>query len=79
VNFEIDTEGRVLSINAPDRPRAVGKSIVETPWSVIVGVYRDVNGIRVPTEAEATWCLTEGPFTCWRAKIVEFRLRTESN
>jgi hypothetical protein len=74
VNFEIDTHGRVVGVNAPDRPRAVGKEIVETPWSGIFAHYEELNGVRVPIRAEVTWHLPEGPFLCWRAQIHEFRL-----
>lgn len=52
VNFEIDSDRRVLAINASDCPRAFAKQLVETPWSGIFADYKDFNGIRVPTRAE---------------------------
>lgn len=73
VNFEIDRDGRVLGVNAPDRPRAVGKETVETPWSGVFAEYQEFDGVRVPTRAEVTWHLPEGLFPCWRAHIDEFR------
>ena len=72
VNCKIAGNGRVLAVNAPDRPRTVGKQIVETPWSGVFADYQEFNGIRVPTRAEVTWHLPEGPFPCWRAHVTEF-------
>ena len=59
MNFEIDAEGSVRGISTLDRPRAVGNSIVETPWSGIFGAYRTFSGVRVPTQGEVTWHLAE--------------------
>lgn len=74
VDFDVDTEGRVLGIRAEDRPRAAGKSIIETPWSGTFSEYRMFGAIRVPTKAEVTWHLPEGVFTWWRGRITAFRL-----
>jgi len=74
VEFEVDAEGRVLGGTAASRPRVVGKSVVDTAWSGAFGEYRMFDGLRVPTTAEATWHLPEGPFTYWRGRVVEFRV-----
>jgi hypothetical protein len=74
VEFDIDDEGHVLGGSAPGRPRVVGKSVIETPWSGRFGEYRTFDRIRVPTVAEVSWLLPGGPFTYWRGRIVEFRL-----
>jgi hypothetical protein len=72
--FEIDSEGYVLAGTVPSRPRLVGKSLVETPWSGTFGVYRMFDGVRLPTTAEATWHLPEGPFGYWRGRVTDFRV-----
>jgi hypothetical protein len=72
--FEIDGEGRVLGGFVQGRPRMVGKSVVETPWSGTFADYKTFGGIRVPTAAEAIWHLSEGPFTYWRGHITDFQL-----
>jgi hypothetical protein len=74
VEFEIDGEGCVLGGVASSRPRVVGKSLVETAWSGTFGGYRLFDGLRVPTTAEATWHLPEGPFTYWRGRVIDFRV-----
>lgn len=74
VEFEVDSEGHVLGAAAPGRPRVVGKSVVETPWSGAFSEYRLLDGFRVPAAAEASWHLPEGPFTYWRGRITEFRV-----
>jgi hypothetical protein len=74
LEFEVDGEGRVLGASASSRPRLVGKAVVETPWSGAFGEYRMFDGLRVPTVAEVTWHLPEGPFTYWRGRVVELRV-----
>jgi len=74
VEFEVDGEGRVLGAAASSRPRQVGKSVVGTTWSGAFAEYRTFDGLRVPTVAEVTWHLPEGPFTYWRGRVVEFRV-----
>jgi hypothetical protein len=73
VEFEVAPEGRVLGVAVPSRPRLVGKSVVDTPWSGAFREYRMFDGLQVPTEAEVTWHLPEGPFTYWRARVTDFR------
>jgi hypothetical protein len=74
IEFEVDSEGHVLGGSASSRPRMAGKAVVETPWSGRFGEYRMFDCIRVPTLAEVTWHLPEGPFTYWRGRIREFRV-----
>lgn len=74
IEFEVDGEGHVRGGGAASRPRMVGKSLVETPWSGTFGEYRMFDRVRVPTVAEAIWHLPEGPFTYWRGRIIEFRV-----
>jgi uncharacterized protein DUF6544 len=76
VNFDVDPDGRVIGASAPDRPRAVGKTFVETPWSGLFSEWRFFDQVRVPVRAEVNWRLPEGPFCCWRAQIKEFRVIT---
>lgn len=71
VELEADREGRVVGGSAI-RPRAEGKSTVETKWSGSFGDYRTFGRIRVPTSAEVAWLLPDGPFTYWRGRVTEF-------
>lgn len=72
--LEVDGEGRVLGASASSRPRLVGKSVQDTPWSGAFGEYRTFDRLRVPTTAEVTWHLPEGPFTYWRGRVVDLRV-----
>jgi hypothetical protein len=74
VEFRADEEGRVLGVTASSRPRMVGKSVVDTDWSGVFGEYRVYDQLRVPTHAEVTWQLPEGPFTYWRGRVTDFRV-----
>jgi hypothetical protein len=74
VKFEVDAEGRVLEARVAERPRLVGKSVVSTPWSGVFRDYRKLDGILVPTYAEASWHLETGKFTYWRGHVTEFHL-----
>ena len=74
VEFHVDADRRVLGGTAPSRPRLVGKSVVDTRWSGCFAEYRTFDGLRVPTLAEVTWHLPEGPFTYWRGRVTEFRV-----
>ena len=71
VELEADREGRIVGGFAI-RPRAEGKSTVETKWSGSFGDYRSFGRTRVPTSAEVAWLLPEGSFTYWRGRITAF-------
>jgi len=62
VDFEIGSDGRPLSCRA-DRPRAIGKTAVVTPWFGTFGEPKEWEGLRVPTRLEAAWQAEDGPFT----------------
>ena len=74
VDFAIDAEGHVLSVRCTDRPRRVGHSVLNTPWSGVFRDYQELDGIRVPTYAEASWDLPTGSFTYWRGRLRAFRV-----
>jgi hypothetical protein len=73
VDLEVDAEGRVLGAGAPNRPRGLGNTFVETPWRGTFAEYRTFDGLRVPTCAEAAWLLPEGSFTYFRGIITNFQ------
>jgi len=73
VDFLVDDDGQVLG-GASHRPRMVGESVVETAWSGSFRNYKMFEGLRVPTSAEASWHLPDGPFPYWRGRVVEFRV-----
>lgn len=68
VDLEIGEDGRPLGVHA-DRPRAIGKHAVLTPWSGTCDDPKEWDGIRVPTRLAAAWYLPEGEFIYFRAEI----------
>ena len=64
--------GRVLGASAPDRPRGLGKTFVETPWGGTFAEYKTFDGLSVPTRAEVAWLLPGGPFTYFRGIVSDF-------
>lgn len=78
VDFQVNCEGRVLGAHVASRPRAVGNQTVDTPWSGVFGKYRKFGRVLIPATAEALWHLPDGPFPCWRAQVVDFRLHSEN-
>jgi hypothetical protein len=71
VDIDIGEDGCPLICRA-DRPRAVGKKTVLTPWSATCGEFREREGLRIPTRLEVSWHLPEGPFIYFRAEITSF-------
>ena len=57
-----------------NRPRAVGKSSIETPWVGEFSNYGVVGGARVPTRAEVRWDLPKDAFVYFRAQVTEAAL-----
>jgi len=64
--------GDVARVEADDRPRTIGRSIVPTRWQGCCSDYREMNGCRIPTRAVASWFLEDGPFEYWRGTITAF-------
>lgn len=69
LRFHFDERGLLESARADARGRAVGKSIVPTPWLVRYCDYQAIGGMRVPLEGEVSWLLPEGPRPYWRGRI----------
>jgi hypothetical protein len=65
--------GDLARIEADDRPRVMGRGTVLTGWRGRFFDYREMGGCRIPTRAEVSWLLPEGPFTCWRGEVTAFQ------
>jgi hypothetical protein len=72
VRLHFDDDGDFVAASAQDRPRAVGKAVVPTPFAGEFGDYELFDGIRLPTTAAVRWELPEGPFVYFRARIRSF-------
>lgn len=69
VEYELGAEDDLVRVTGI-RPRTVGKDRVPTAWFGEFGEHELLCGIRIPTRAEVTWELQEGPFAYWRGEIL---------
>jgi hypothetical protein len=69
VRLHFDAAGDVLGAAADARPRQVGKTTVDTPFSGRFGEPQVVGGLRVPTTGEVAWEQPDGPFTYFRGRL----------
>jgi hypothetical protein len=67
--FRFNDDGLVESVRADARGRAVGKSIVMTPWEIQVSDYQERDGMRVPLRGEVAWIIPQGAKPYWRGEI----------
>lgn len=65
-------DGDIVAASAQDRPRAVGRAVVPTPFAGEFGDYELFDGIRLPTTAAVRWELSDGPFVYFRGRITSF-------
>ncbi len=75
LEFSFNDEGEIVSVYSPARYREVDGAYIPTPWEGRFADYTEVNGYRVPIEAEVAWHLPDGVFHYWRAMIVEIHYR----
>ncbi len=68
VTLRFDDAGDIVAMSA-ERPRRVGKEVVDTPWSGVFGNYRELDGVRLPTTGEVSWLLPDGLFTYFRCTL----------
>jgi len=69
VQLQFDAAGDVVASSAPARPRMEGKRTVERAFGSRFHDYAEIDGVRVPTAAEAFWELPEGRFPYFRARV----------
>ncbi len=72
VDIDLGEDGRPIAGRA-ERPRAVGRQTVLTPWRTASIDFREWGGLRVCVRAEAAWELPEGLFTYYRAEVTALR------
>lgn len=64
--------GDIVAASAEARPRMVGNQVIDTPFRGLYGDYQELDGVRLPTTAEVSWLMPEGPFTYFRGRITEW-------
>jgi len=73
VQFELDSDGNVTTVSAPDRPVPIGKRLLPAPWRMRFAGHEVVGGVRVPRSAEGSYDLPTGTWTYWRSRLVDLR------
>ena len=75
LTFSFNDEDDIASVYSPGRFRQVNGAFIPTPWEGRFSDHTDVNGFRVPIEAEVAWHLPDGPFVYWWAMMTEIKYR----
>jgi hypothetical protein len=69
VIFGLDSEGRILSAFAPDRPRSVTPPYLPTPWRGRFSNYRQHCGRWLPFDAEVGWEIDGKSRRYWQGRM----------
>lgn len=67
--------GDITAMEADDRPRAAGRRTIPSRWRGCCRDYREMDGIRIPTRAAASWLFEGGAFEYWRGTVSAFCAR----
>ena len=68
MDVTFDADGSIAQIAAL-RERAVGSTVVLTPWIGKYSAYTNIEGMMIPLVAEASWAPADGTFATWRGHI----------
>jgi len=74
VTFEFDADGDIVSARSTARSLRRKGRWLNVPWKGVFSEYREVGGMRMPTLAEVSWELAEGPYVYWRGRISAARV-----
>jgi len=69
--FTFTDDDLVDTVSAEARGRAVGDSVIPTPWQGRVWNYQTRDGMLVPLQGEVAWIFPEGARPYWRGRITE--------
>jgi hypothetical protein len=73
LEFGFNDEGEIVSVYSPERYREVSGAYIPTPWRGRYANYIDVEGYRIPSQAEVEWQLEEQVYPYWRATIEQVK------
>ena len=68
VSFELDGDGQITRATST-RPYDIPGGFEEATWRCEFSDYRDIEGVRVPGSAVATYEKPDGDWTYWRGEI----------
>ena len=73
VTFYFNSTGEITAVTSPERFRFAGGKYYREKWTGYFKNYREINGIRIPTEAEAAWNTKGGNSKYIRIKIEKIK------
>jgi len=74
VRLELDEEGRIGGVFAPDRPRMVDDGFVPTPWTGRFSDYRCQDGLRLPFAASVSWLVGGVEEIVWEGRLTGWQM-----
>jgi hypothetical protein len=69
VLLTLDSDGRIASVFAADRPRGVKDTFTPTPWQGRFTDYRQHQGFWLPFSGEVSWTIGASAFVYWEGHI----------
>lgn len=69
--FYFNEKGEIVRLISQDRYREVDGDFVKTEWAGNYTNYKEINGVKVPTDIEVIWNLPQGEFTCIKLKVTD--------
>jgi hypothetical protein len=69
IKYSFNNIGEIMKISTFDRFRAVNGKYYKEKWTGYFDNYKEIIGIKIPTEIEAEWNLKEGNFKYVKIKI----------
>jgi len=73
VRFELDEDGDIVRASS-QRYYDVPDGFVKAPWHVRFSDHVDLNGVRMPQTAVATYEKQGGPWTYWHGKVISTKM-----
>jgi hypothetical protein len=69
VSLTLDSDGRIASVFAADRPRGVKDAFTPTPWQGRFTDYHQHQGFWLPFSGEVSWTIGTGTFVYWEGRL----------
>ena len=70
LEFRFNDAGEIASVFTPARYREVNGKYELTPWEGHFRDYKEIDGLRIPVEANVEWQLRDGSLPYWKGRII---------
>ncbi len=72
VTLTLDSDGRIASVFAADRPRGVKDTFTPTPWQGRFTDYRQHHGFWLPFSGDVSWTIGASAFVYWEGRVEDW-------